>query len=70
MSFEVRLRKNETVDTLIKRFLKKVKKEHLFEELFERSYYKKPSVKKREAHLKRVSILKKLREKEKRFEDD
>lgn len=64
MSFECRLRKNETTDTLIKRFLKKTKKERIVEEVFERSFYKKPSVEKRERFFRKQAILKKLREDE------
>lgn len=61
----VRLRKNENSETLIKRFLKKMKKERLIEEINDRKKYKKPTTKRREAHHARLKILKKLRDKEK-----
>lgn len=63
-NFEVRLRKNESTETLIKRFLKKTKKERIVEEVMERSRYKKPAVLKREAFFKRQNVLEKMRIKE------
>ena len=43
----LKARKNEPADRLIKRFIKKVKKEKIVEEFRDRKYYKKPSVKKK-----------------------
>ena len=63
-NFTVYVRRNEATEDLIRRFLKKTKKEKIIDELLERKTYKKPSAKKREAKFKRVLILKKLREKE------
>ena len=65
MSIEVKLRKDETPDSLIKRFLKKYKKSGVTEEVMNRKFYKKPSVVKREKALKRKTLLKTLMEKEK-----
>lgn len=65
MSIEVKLRKDETPDSLIKRFLKKYKKSGVTEEVMNRKFYKKPSVVKREKALKRKTLLKMLMEKEK-----
>lgn len=65
MSIEVKLRKDETPDSLIKRFLKKYKKSGVAEEVMNRKFYKKPSVVKREKALKRKTLLKMLMEKEK-----
>ena len=59
-NFTVRLRREETVDSLIKRHLKKLKKDRLIEELLERKHYKKPTTRKREAKFKRELVLKKL----------
>ena len=38
----------ETAEKMIRRFIKKTKKERIVEEVRERSHYKKPSIKKRE----------------------
>ena len=64
-NFTVYLRRNESIDDLIKRFFRKTKKEKIIDELLERKTYKKPSAKKRENKFKSQLILKKLREKEK-----
>jgi len=42
---EVVSRRNEHAERLIKRFMKKVKKERIIEQLRDRKYYEKPSVK-------------------------
>ena len=42
---EVRPKKNEDLERMIRRFVKKVKKAGIIEEVRERSYYEKPSVK-------------------------
>lgn len=51
-NFEVSLRKDEDDESLIRRFIKKTKKEKILEEWFERSRYKKPSVKEKERKFK------------------
>ncbi|HAW79366.1 MAG TPA: 30S ribosomal protein S21 [Balneola sp.] len=56
----VTARKNESGESLIKRFSRKVKKEGIIEECKNRKYYEKPSVKKRRDKLKRKRVLKKL----------
>jgi len=61
---EVRLRKNETADNLIKRFMRKIKNEKITEEFLKRQHYKKPSVRKREAHFRRLKVIEKLKKKE------
>ena len=60
-NFEIRARKNEDNETLIKRFLKKTKKERIIEEIVERKRFKKPTTKRREDLLKREMVLSKLR---------
>ena len=52
---------NEDDTILIKRFLKKVKKEKILQEAMEKQRYKKPSDKKRERRNKRKRTLKYLR---------
>lgn len=64
-NFVVKLRKNESTESLIRRFVKKTKKEKLLDEIMERKYFKKPTTKKREAHFKRKATLAKLKAKEK-----
>jgi len=62
---EVKIRRNESSENLIKRFVRKSKKEKITEEWVERRYYKKPSVIKREKHFKRLLEIEKLKRKEK-----
>lgn len=50
------------VDKMIKKFLKKVKKSKIVEEVLDRKYYIKPSVEQRLAKIARKRVLKKLRE--------
>jgi ribosomal protein S21 len=63
-NFTVYVRKNESTEDLIRRFLMKTKKEKILDELLERKQFKKPSAKERERRFKSQLILKKLREKE------
>jgi len=67
---QVRLRKNETADNLIKRFMRKIKNEKITEEFLKRQYYKKPSVRKREAYFRRLKVLEKIKRKEALERDD
>jgi|TARA_R110000824_G_scaffold80913_1_gene203290 ribosomal protein S21 len=59
---EVRIRKHETVERLIKRFNKKVKEERIVEECRERMFHIKPSVLRRQKKAKRKRALNKLKE--------
>ena len=61
---EVKIRRNESSENLIKRFVRKSKKEKITEEWVDRRYYKKPSVIKREKHFKRLLEFEKLKRKE------
>ncbi len=63
---QVKKRKNETNESLIKRFTRKVKKEKIIEEYRERQYYKKPSEIAREEYFRRLAELEKLKRKEER----
>ena len=56
INVEVRLRNGESVDRLIKRFTKKVRKEEILDEYRERKYFEKPSVKRRKEKAKRKRI--------------
>ena len=56
----VKAEKGESADRLIRRFIKKIKKSNMMEELRERRYYKKPSEKRKEAKRKRQATLNKL----------
>jgi len=62
---EVKLRKNESVENLIKRFSRKSKKEKIVDEYLERRYYKKPSEIRREKHFRKLALFEKLKRKEK-----
>ena len=61
---EVRIRKNEPVENLIKRFLRKVKKAKIIDEVLERKYYKKSSEKRREKEARRLAVIEKQKRKE------
>ena len=65
----VKLRKNESSENLIKRFVRKVKKEKIMEEYLEKRYYKKPSELKREEHFRRLALIEKQKKKENQERD-
>ncbi len=54
-------RRNESPERLVRRFVKKVKKARIVEEVRERSYYVKPSEKRRRQRRERKRVLEKLR---------
>ena len=58
---EVHLRNREPVERMIKRFLNKVKKEKIVEELKNREFYEPPSVVRARNKARRRKILAKLR---------
>jgi|TARA_R110000824_G_scaffold181468_3_gene362282 small subunit ribosomal protein S21 len=47
VNVKVSLRRNETIEKMIKRFSKKVRNEGIIDEVRERMYYEKPSAKRR-----------------------
>ena len=57
-------RKNEHPERLIKRFIRKVKKERVIEQVRERRFYEKPSVKRRKNRIQRQRTLQKLAQKQ------
>ena len=59
---KVELQPGESQESLIRRFLKKVKKSDLLKEVWDRQYYVKPSVKKNERKRRRKRVLEKLKE--------
>ena len=67
---QVRKRKNETVENLIKRFIRKSKKSGIVEEYLERRYFKKPSEIRREKEAQRQIEIEKQKRKEKIERDD
>jgi ribosomal protein S21 len=62
---QVKRRKNESNEALIKRFTRKVKKLKIIEEYRERQYYKKPSEIAREDYIRRLAEIEKQKRKEK-----
>jgi ribosomal protein S21 len=56
-----KLEKNDSTDKLVRRFLRKVKKARIVEQVLDRRYYVKPSVKRRKAAKKREQTLRQLR---------
>tara|TARA_R110002060_G_scaffold41021_2_gene52414 strand:- start:462 stop:668 length:207 start_codon:yes stop_codon:yes gene_type:complete len=67
---EVKIRKHESTENLIKRFTKKMKKEKIIEEYLENQYYKKPSEKRREKYFQRLATIEKIKRKETQERDD
>lgn len=65
----VELSKGESQESLIRRFLKKVKKSEILKEVWDRQYYEKPSEKKNLANRKRKRLMEKL-QKEREEEDN
>jgi len=57
---EVRIRKNESSENLIKRFIRKTKNEKIILEVLERRFYKKPSSVRRHKKLRRKRVAQKL----------
>ena len=64
MSYEVRLRDGESSENLIKRFMRKAKKQRIVEEVLDRSHYRKPSEERRRKATRRKAVLDKLRKQE------
>ena len=58
---QVELGKGESQESLIRRFLRKVKKSEIIKEVWDRQYYSKPSVKNNEKRRKRQRVLEKLK---------
>ena len=65
-NMHVKIRKNESIEAMLKRFSRKVKKEKIIEEYRERQQFKKPSEIRRERKAKRKAELEKLKRKEQR----
>jgi len=60
--------KNENFERMVRRFLKKVKKEKIIEDYRDRRFYEKPSVVRKRERQKRKKLLEKLKiEREKNF---
>lgn len=64
----VELSKGESQESLIRRFLRKVKKAEIIKQVWERQYYSKPSVKNNEKKRRRKRVLEKLK-KERQHEE-
>jgi small subunit ribosomal protein S21 len=60
INVEVRLRERETTDKLIRRFIKKCKKEKIIEEYRAKAFYEKPSMIKKRKKLRRKKIAQEL----------
>lgn len=61
VNVEVKRRDREPIDRFIKRFLNKVKKERIIEEIQSREFYEKPSEIKAREKNRRKRVLRKLR---------
>ena len=68
VNVKVQPKKDEPFERMLKRFMKKVKKERIIEQVRERRYYEKPSVVERRAKLEGIKKEKKrVREFEKKI---
>ena len=65
-NISVRPRRRETAERMIKRFIKKCKKDGILQEVRDRRYYRKPSEIKRLKKAKRKRDIAKANKKEKR----
>ena len=63
VNVEVVRKENESIERMLKRFVKKVKKEGIMEELREKTYYKKPSEIKRRKKERRKKIAQDIQRK-------
>ena len=61
VNVQVHLRRNESQEQLVKRFLKKVKNERIIEEYRENDFYEKPSVVNARKRKRRKKVYEKLR---------
>ena len=61
-NLQVKARRNESAEALIKRFSRKIKNSGIVREVMDRRYYDKPSVKRRKDKIKRKRVLSKLRQ--------
>lgn len=69
-NFKIQPWKDESAESIIRRFSKRTKKERILQEVFDRRHYKKPSVLRREKESRRLFTIKKALEKEsKDFQD-
>ena len=57
----VELSKGESQESLIRRFLRRVKKSEILKEVWDRQYYVKPSAKNNEKKRRRKRVLEKLK---------
>jgi ribosomal protein S21 len=60
INVQVHLRRDESPEHLIKRFMKKVKNERIIDEVRDREQYEKPSVTNAKKRKRRKSVMKKL----------
>jgi len=67
---EVRARKSESSENLIKRFIRKCKKTKIIEEVLDRRFYKKPSEIKREEKARSIAKYEKERRKKELLEKE
>tara|TARA_Y100001938_G_C7919432_1_gene343661 strand:- start:465 stop:677 length:213 start_codon:yes stop_codon:yes gene_type:complete len=61
-NLQVKARRNESTESLIKRFRRKIKNSGIIKEVLDRRYYEKPSVKRRREKIKRQRVLNKLKQ--------
>lgn len=60
---------DESLERMIKRFKKKVKKERIIENVLNRRYYEKPSAKRKKAERARKKVIQKVHRQKNTFKD-
>jgi|TARA_R110000824_G_scaffold5923_1_gene27046 small subunit ribosomal protein S21 len=64
VNVETKVKKDEHIDRVLKRFIKKVKKEQILEEFRDRMYYEKPSEKRNKLKKRIKALNKKMKQQE------
>ena len=64
VNVETKVKKDEHIDRVLKRFIKKVKKEQILEEFRDRRYYEKPSEKRNKLKKRIKALNKKMKQQE------
>ena len=67
INLQVKARNGDSSERLIKRFIKKVKKEKIIDKVKERMYYEKPSAKRRRENIKKKENARKAQKEKKQL---
>jgi len=68
INVNIERKEGETIERLIRRFVKRVKKEEILEEYREKMYYEKPSTKRRRIKSAQIRAAQRKREEQKKMD--